>query len=72
VKNLPRLRGETLRTCEQCHVYPGILSVNTYTMFNSGAQRLESSTLERETQRDLAWKMRRFDWGLLQGLWRQQ
>jgi hypothetical protein len=72
VKNLPRARSETLKTCGGCHMYPGILSVNTYTMFNTAAQRLDSSTLERETQRDLAWKTRRFDWGLLQGLWRQQ
>jgi len=72
VKNLPLVRSETLRTCEGCHTYPGIFSLNTYTMFNTGAQRLDSSTLELETQRDLTWKMRRFDWGLLQGLWRQQ
>jgi hypothetical protein len=72
VKYLPLVRSETLRTCEGCHTYPGIFSLNTYTMFNTAAQRLASSTLELETPRDLTWKMRRFDWGLLQGLWRQQ
>jgi hypothetical protein len=65
------IRGETLRTCRLCHQTPGILSVNTYGSFGMAANELGSAVLERETGAALAWKSRQFDWGRLQGLWRQ-
>jgi len=65
-----RIRGETLRTCNQCHLARGILSVNTYATFGTSANPLDGSTAEREASATLTWKSRQFDWGLLEGLWR--
>ena len=70
-RNRSGIRGETLRTCGMCHLAPGIFSVNSYGTFGMAAHPLDSSTVERETEETLAWKSRQFDWGLLQGLWRQ-
>ena len=69
-RDLPNIRGETLRECFQCHAAPGILSVNTYAAFDTAAHALDASTVEREIGTTLAWKSAQFDWGLLQGLWR--
>lgn len=65
-----RMRGETLRTCRQCHSPRGMLSVNTYAEFGLAANRLDGSTPEREASATREWKSRQFDWGLLMGLWR--
>jgi hypothetical protein len=66
-----RIRDVTLRTCVACHQGPGILSVNTYTTFMMTANRLGATTPERESEATISAKSRRFDWGLLQGLWRR-
>lgn len=65
------VRGETLRTCKTCHGARGILSVNTYANFGTGANKLSGSTQESETNDTLTWKSSQFDWGLLKGLWRK-
>ena len=64
-----RVRGQTLKTCMQCHLARGILSVNTYSDFGQAASKLDGSTLELETSATVRWKSRQFDWGLLTGLW---
>lgn len=70
-KSPNRLRDETLRTCYQCHAAPGILSVNTYTGFQMKAASLMGATPQNETGTTIASKAYRYDWGLLQGLWRR-
>ncbi len=67
-----RLRGETLRTCGQCHFARGILSVNTYTGFGMTAVELDASTVDREAEATIAWKQRQFAWGLMKGLWEKR
>lgn len=68
-----RFRTETLRTCATCHQAPGMLSVLSYNRLFSTPpiESLESSSVDEESAVVLQWKRRQFDWGLLQGLWRQ-
>lgn len=64
----------TLTTCRVCHQAPGMLSVLSYSRhrFSTPPIRvLESSSVEQESAVALRWKRSRFEWGLLQGLWRQ-
>ena len=64
------IRAETLRTCFGCHAAPGILSINSYTGFGMAVKPLEGATPDRETGMAIYGKANRYDWGLLQGLWR--
>lgn len=67
-------RTETLRTCANCHQAPGMHSVHSYNRFGFSTppvQPLESSSVDEESAVGQQWKRRQFDWGLLQGLWRQ-
>lgn len=64
-------RTDTLRTCTMCHSAPGIFSVVSYTRFSPPATEISATTVEEEVTATLNWKHRQYDWGLLQGLWRQ-
>jgi hypothetical protein len=73
-QNLPSLRSKTLDTCTQCHSAPGLLSVESYSR-NLSTPSWQSpdfspSTLPLQIAYASSWKERQFDWGLLQGLWR--
>ena len=69
-----RLQPVVLETCRQCHSSRGIFSVNSYTRFLSASARGPASFSEDTAGNDQAealyWKQRQYDWGLLQGLWR--
>jgi len=73
-----RLQSVTLHTCLECHSPPGIFSVNSYTRslsIPSSLQRpagLTPRDIKREATDAIIWKQQQFDWGLLQGLWRQE
>jgi len=71
IRERDRFRGETLRTCRQCHSTRGILSVNTYAAFGLAANPLHVTTADQEASAIREWKSRQFDWGLLVGLWRK-
>ena len=65
-----------LETCFECHSDRGIFSVLSYTGFLSPppSQRpadLAVTGIDRQSKATIYWKQRQFDWGLLQGLWRQ-
>ena len=69
------LQAVRLNSCFQCHSAPGIFSVNSYTRFLSpssqrGPADFANLGIEREVTLTVNWKQRRFDWGLLHGLWR--
>jgi hypothetical protein len=73
------LQSVTLETCMQCHSGRGIFSVNSYTRglsFFSESQHspanLTPFDFHHEVIETIGWKERQFDWGLLQGLWRQK
>ena len=73
-----KLQSVTLNTCMQCHSGQGIFSVNSYTrslsFFSESSQRpanLAPVDFKREIENTTFWKQRQFDWGLLQGMWRQ-
>jgi hypothetical protein len=73
-----KLGVEVLKTCGQCHgpFGPGIASVNTFTRAFSEPRSMETTALmevgpEQEAERTIHWKQRQYDWGLLQGFWRQ-
>jgi hypothetical protein len=74
-----RLQSVTLNTCMQCHSASGLFSVNSYTrflsFFSESPQRPANLTpldFHLEIMNTIYWKQRQFDWGLLQGLWRQE
>ncbi|MFZ0828938.1 MAG: hypothetical protein WAO02_16095 [Verrucomicrobiia bacterium] len=74
-----KLQSVTLNTCMQCHSGPGLFSVNSYTrslsFFSESPQRPANLTpldFNREIESTIYWKQRQFDWGLLQGIWRQE
>ena len=68
------LRGSVvLSTCADCHSRDGILSVNSYTGFLSGAdktnpQLLPASDPNSQRAATVEWKRRQFNWGLFRGL----
>ncbi len=68
-----RLMSVVLDTCRQCHSGPGIFSVNSYTRSLSESAHAPANFGEDVTGQDRAealyWKQRRYDWGLLQGMW---
>ncbi|HKX00199.1 MAG TPA: hypothetical protein VJN43_20840 [Bryobacteraceae bacterium] len=64
-----------LQSCTQCHQHAGILSMLSYTgsfsgpRFSHPARLVEASAAEEG--RRIVWRKReRYDWGLLEGLWR--
>jgi hypothetical protein len=67
-------REPILASCTNCHTSKGILSMNSYTggMDNvSGVRGLRSlveGPLKGQEDATIAWKQKRFDWGLLTGL----
>jgi len=73
-----KLQSVTLHTCMECHSSRGIFSVNSYTRFLSFSEspqrpaNLMPLDFNREIMNTIYWKQRQFDWGLLQGLWRQE
>jgi hypothetical protein len=78
VPDSARLQSVTLNTCMTCHSGPGLFSVNSYTrslsFFSESPQRPANLTpldFDREIKNTIFWKQRQFDWGLLQGTWRQ-
>ena len=79
-RNLPQdsenLQTAVLKTCFNCHNGPGIFSVRSYTGDLSpqpSQMPIDPAPVEsaREAAAAIDWKQRQFDWGLLQGLWRQ-
>lgn len=56
-----------LTYCSSCHFGPGIFSVRS-----RGGNIVPSSNLDNEMSETKWWKGRRYDWGLLQGLWRSK
>jgi len=69
-----RLRSAFMDTCNNCHSSRGIFSVNSYTRSLSASARAPANFGEDITGQDQAealyWKQRQYDWGLLQGSWR--
>lgn len=70
-----KLQTKVLGTCFQCHSAPGVFSVNSYTGFFSSELWRRPADLapvefSREAKAAIYWKQQQFDWGLLQGLWR--
>ena len=71
------LQGSML-TCFQCHSPRGVYSVNSYTGFdltrpapaNLPADLVPEATAV-EASAAIYWKRQRYEWGLLEGLWRQ-
>ena len=67
-------REPILTSCRNCHTDKGILSMNSYTggMDNvSGVRGLRSlveGPLKGQEDATIAWKQKRYDWGLLSGL----
>lgn len=73
--NAAQLQSRLLETCVQCHNAPGIFSVPSYTGFISTDPARYPADLApalpaREFTAMNYWKQNQFDWGLLQGLWR--
>jgi hypothetical protein len=69
-----RLKYEVLGTCITCHAGAGILSVNSFTRSFTSPPTLNPTSMadlsiEREIGDTIAWKHRRYEWGVLQGLW---
>jgi hypothetical protein len=62
-----------LASCRQCHGFPGIHGVNSYTRaFSSGGPaRLTAANSQRTAELTRRWKHETFTWGLLQGLWEE-
>jgi hypothetical protein len=71
-----RLQSVVLETCGQCHSSRGIFSVNSYTRFLSASVQAPASFVEavrgQDQSEETYWKQRQYDWGLLQGLWRNE
>src|SRR5262249_46476627 len=71
-------RTVILTTCAGCHLGgsggPGILSLNSYTGAFDNVSRLHrlrslaESSLKGQEDATIAWKRKRFSWGLLTGL----
>jgi hypothetical protein len=72
-KGRPVQTVQSPRECQACHASRGILSVNSYNRALAGGlvQLLDVATTEEESTATVNWKYRRYDWGLLQGLWQQ-
>ena len=70
-------RSGVIESCRSCHTAIGIYSVNSY---NSGSfqprlldhPELYNSDANDVTRAAIGWKLGRFEWGLLQGLWNQE
>jgi hypothetical protein len=58
----------SLKACASCHFRPGVFA----SVLGRGADIIPSSNLNNEPSETLWWKRRRYDWGLLQGLWQSQ
>ena len=70
------LQAKVLGNCYQCHSGPGIFSVNSYTASVSPLPQEKPNDLapieiSRDDRAAVDWKQQQFNWGLLQGLWRQ-
>ncbi len=69
-----RLQSVVLTTCGECHSGRGIFSVNSYTRSLSASVQAPAGFAEdimgRDQTEEPYWKQRQYDWGLLQGLWR--
>ena len=69
------LQSNVLQSCSNCHGRPGVQSVLTYnqtfglTSFRRPPELVDSNP-EQEAMVTIQWKHRQFDWGLLQGLWK--
>ena len=58
----------SLKACASCHFRPGVFA----SVLGRGGDIIPSSNLNNEPSETPWWKRRRYDWGLLQGLWRSQ
>ena len=58
----------SLKACASCHFRPGAFA----SVLSRGGDIIPSSNLNNEASETPWWKRRRYDWGLLQGLWRAQ
>ena len=72
-----RFQSEALKTCFECHSDRGIFSVLSYTGSLSPLAipkpiDLAPIPFTREATATIYWKQRQYDWGLLQGFWRQE
>jgi hypothetical protein len=71
-----RLQRNVLASCFQCHSQRGIYSVRSYSRIEGHTPWLKTPVFveagpERQAVTAMAWKRGRYDFGLLQGLWRR-
>jgi hypothetical protein len=58
----------SLQACASCHFRPGVFA----SVLGRGGDTIPSSNLNNEPSETPWWKHRRYEWGLLQGLWQSQ
>jgi len=66
---LERHLRTTLNFCVFCHFRPGIHSTMSFSKLSGPSAKLIQSNTKYEANMVTGWKQRRYDWGLLQGLW---
>ncbi len=69
-ESIERHRITTLQFCVNCHYRPGIHSMMSHSGLMGTQAELITSDLNYETRITIGWKQTKYDWGLLQGLWR--
>ena len=67
---MERHRITTLRFCVNCHYRPGIHSMTSLSGLRGARAELIASNPNSETSVTVGWNQEKYNWGLLQGLWR--
>jgi len=69
-ESMERARITTLKFCVNCHFRPGIHSMMSHSGLMRADAELIATNPNYETSMSIGWKQTKYDWGLLQGLWR--